>query len=290
MTGAFAPAHPAPLPQAGQGSSGSIASARDLIESSGIDASEARSLLAFVLDAKREALIARPQQPVAPDGVARFRDLCARRARGEPVAYLLGQREFFGRPFQVDRSVLIPRPETESLVEAALRQMQGIFAPRVLDLGTGSGCIAITLALERPDAQVWATDVSRSALQVARRNAAALSASVALLCGWWFASLSGRFELIVANPPYVADGDPRLAELSYEPREALTGGVDGMSSLTQIVREAPKYLATAGALLLEHGYNQGRAVRELMASSGFRSTRTLQDLAGIDRVCVGRIK
>ena len=289
MTAAFAPSPQAPLPQAGEGSSGSIASARDLIESSGIDASEARSLLAFVLDAKREALIARPQQPVTPDGVARFRDLCARRARGEPVAYLLGQREFFGRLFRVDRSVLIPRPETECLVEAALRQMQGIFAPRVLDLGTGSGCIAITLALERPDAQVWAIDVSRSALEVARRNAAALSASVAFLCGCWFAPLRGRFELIVANPPYVASGDPHLEELSYEPREALTDGADGMSNLVQIARDAPKHLATGGALLLEHGYNQGRAVRKLMASSGFDSTHTLQDLAGIERVCVGRI-
>ena len=286
---ALAPSPPTPLPQAGEGGSGSIASARDLIASSGIDASEARSLLAFVLDATREALIARPQRAVEPDAMAHFGDLCARRARGEPVAYLLGQREFFGRLFRVDRSVLIPRPETESLVDAALRQLQGVPAPRVLDLGTGSGCIAITLALERPDAQVWATDISQPALEVARGNAAALSARVSFLCGRWFAPLRGRFELIVANPPYVAEGDPHLAELLCEPREALTDGADGLSCLVQIMSDAPKYLARGGALLVEHGYDQGAAVREFMGRSGFHSIRTLPDLAGIERVCVGRI-
>lgn len=260
----------------------------ELIAASGLAAPEARSLLAFVLQAAREALIARPEQPVQAPAAQRFASLCARRRAGEPIAYLLGEREFFGRSFGVDRSVLIPRPETECLVEAALEVLEGIRAPRVADLGTGSGCIAITLALQRPDARVYATDLSRPALERARANAAALGARVEFLCGSWYEPLAGRFDLIVSNPPYVAQGDPHLADLVFEPEEALTAGVDGLSCLRTIVESASAHLAEDGALLVEHGFDQAPRVQEMMYASGFRSAVTREDLAGIPRVCVAR--
>jgi release factor glutamine methyltransferase len=263
---------------------------RDLITSSGIIASEARSLLAFVLDATRESLIAQPQRRVSAIAAARFHELCARRLAGEPIAYLLGEREFFGRRFRVDRSVLIPRPETECLVEAALQELKGLHSPMVLDLGTGSGCIAITLALERPDAHVVATDVSEPALELARTNAAELSAHVEFVRGHWYAPVPRRFDLIVSNPPYVAVTDPHLAELGSEPRQALTDGADGLGCLRAIVGQAPSHLIRHGALLVEHGYDQGAAVRAMMRESRFGSICTLADLAGVERVCRGRLR
>ena len=188
-------------------------SVADLIGTSGIASPEARSLLAFVLDVTRESLIAQPQRQVSASAAIRFSDLCTRRLVGEPMAYLLGQREFFGRRFRVDRSVLIPRPETECLVEAALQALRGQHGPSVIDLGTGSGCIAITLALEQANAEVWATDVSEPALDLARINAAELGARVQFLLGDWYAPARRRFDLIVSNPPYIVAGDPHLAEL-----------------------------------------------------------------------------
>ena len=261
--------------------------ARDLIASAGIVASEARSLLAFVLDSPREALIAHPRHQVPTSAAARFRDLCARRLAGEPIAYLLSDREFFGRRFRVDRSVLIPRPETECLVEAALDEMKGRGRPRVLDAGTGSGCIAITLALERPDAEVSATDVSEAALELARSNATALGARVGFIHADWYVPEVRRFDLIVSNPPYIAADDPHLIDLACEPREALTDGGDGLSCLRAIIDRAPAHLTTRGALLVEHGYDQAAAVRAMMIRNGFGSIRTLTDLAGVERVCWG---
>jgi release factor glutamine methyltransferase len=241
-----------------------------------------------VLDATRESLIAQPRREAPAGAAARLRELSGRRLAGEPMAYLLGQREFFGRPFRVDRSVLIPRPETECLVEAALQQLQGQSAPSVIDLGTGSGCIAITLALERPDAGMWATDVSEPALELARTNAAALGARVQFLHGHWYAAAGRRFDLIVANPPYVAAGDPHLAELGCEPSAALTDGGDGLSCLRAIIEQAQAHLNERGALLVEHGYDQGAAVRALMWQNGFQSIFTRTDLAGLERICVAR--
>ncbi len=204
------------------------------------------------------------------------------------MAYLLSQREFFGRRFRVDRSVLIPRPETECLVEAALQQIRGLSRPSVLDLGTGSGCIAITLALERPDAEVSAVEVSEAALELARTNAAELGACVVFIHGDWYAPTHRRFDMIVSNPPYVAAQDPHLAELGCEPREALTDGGDGLSCLRTIIGRAPAHLTDGGALLVEHGYDQGDAVRAMMIENGFGSVRTLTDLAGVERVCQGQ--
>jgi release factor glutamine methyltransferase len=260
--------------------------AGDLMASSGIAASEARALLAFALDATRESLIAQPQSGVPASAAERFRALCARRLAGEPMAYLLAQREFFGRPFQVDHSVLIPRPETECLVEAALRELRHLPRPHVLDLGTGSGCIAITLALECPDARIAATDRSETALEVARGNAAALGARVEFILGDWYAPIRERYDLIVSNPPYVAANDPHLSELGCEPLDALTDRADGLYCLRTVIDGAPTHLTAHGALLIEHGHDQGAAVRTMARARGFRSVRTLVDLAGIDRVCV----
>jgi release factor glutamine methyltransferase len=259
-----------------------------LIRSAGIAASEARALLAFVLEASRESLIAQPQREIGAAAAGRFRRLCGRRLAGEPIAYLLGQREFFGRPFKVGSSVLIPRPETECLVELALQQLSGLAEARVIDLGTGSGCIAITLALERPDAQVWGTDVSDQALELAKTNARELGARVAFVKGDWYAPADGRFDLVVSNPPYIAAADPHLAELRCEPRGALTDGRDGLSCLRAIIGQAGAHLTERGVLLVEHGYDQGAAVRELMQKSGLRSAQTHTDLAGLERVCLAR--
>jgi release factor glutamine methyltransferase len=257
-----------------------------LIGSSGIAASEARSLLALALGCSRESLIAHPGRPVSAAVAEQFETMCARRRSGEPMAYLLGQREFYGRRFRVDPSVLIPRPETECLIEVALRHLQDRDSPRVLDLGTGSGCIAITLALERPDARVVASELSEAALTVARANALELGARVEFLQGDWYAPTPGRFDLIISNPPYVAAEDPHLARLGAEPRRALTDDGDGLSCLRAITAQAGAHLAEGGFLLVEHGYDQGLAVRELMRRSGFRSVRTLNDLAGRERVCL----
>jgi len=262
--------------------------AQELIARSGIDALEARSLLALVLGSPRESLVAHPQRPVSASEAARFAGLCARRRGGEPVAYLLGVREFYGREFRVGPAVLIPRPETECVVEAALQALRGVARPCVIDLGTGSGCIAVTLALERPDAEVWATDASGQALALARANAGALGARVRFLHGHWFAGTERRFDLIVSNPQYVAAGDPHLADLAFEPRQALTDGADGLGCLRAIVAHAGARLNARGALLVEHGWDQGTAVRALMRQHGLQAVSTLKDLAGLERGCLAR--
>ena len=262
--------------------------ARDLMAASGIEAPEARSLLAFVLDVPRESLLAQPLRGIEATAASRFRELCARRLAGEPMAYLLGQREFYGRCFRVDRAVLIPRPETECLIDLALDVLSGLDGPTVVDLGTGSGCIAITLALERPDAVLWATDLSEQALELARANAGELGAAVTFLGADWYGTALGRFDLIVSNPPYIATDDPHLTALRHEPRRALTDDQDGLSCLRSIIGQAVNHLTERGALLVEHGYDQGEAVRELMQQSGLRSIQTRTDLAGLERACLGR--
>ena len=264
------------------------AAAHQLIATSGLAEFEARALLALVLDLARESLIAHPSRAVGETAAARFRELCQRRRAGEPMAYLLGAREFFGRRFRVDRSVLVPRPETECLIDLALQVLSGQSRPSVLDLGTGSGCIAITLALERPDAVLWATDVSKPALDLARTNARELGAHVRFLNGDWYGAAPGRFDLIVSNPPYIAGGDPHLAALHDEPRLALTDGYDGLSCLRLIIGQAGAHLTGHGALVVEHGHDQGAAVRELLQQNGLRSIRTCTDLAGLERACLAR--
>lgn len=259
-----------------------------LLQASGLPAREARALIAKHLATTREALVAHPEREVAQQDVHAIQLLIDRRRNGEPFAYLVGEREFYGRPFEVGPAVLIPRPETELLVRLALGVARSIPQAAVLDLGTGSGCIAITLALEAPHARVTATDISGAALAVARSNARKLGAPVAFTRSDWFAAVEGRFDLIVSNPPYVAQGDSHLDDLRFEPRAALTSGADGLSALRSIVAAAGGYLQPGGRLLLEHGYDQAARVRDLLRGHGFGDVETTRDEAGNERVTAAR--
>lgn len=258
-----------------------------------IPVSEARSLLADVLGRDRVWLESHRDDPIAPELASRFAALVGRRAAGEPVAYLLGRREFYGRDFIVSPAVLIPRPETELLVEWALEAAAGLVSPRILDLGTGSGCIAVTLALERPDAQVTATDVSPEALEIARRNAARLGARVEFAHGDWFSAVgSDRFNLVVANPPYVASEDPHLraGDLRFEPPNALASGPEGMDAIRLILAGASAHLARGGWLAIEHGFDQGPACIRAFSDAGLYGVRQMKDLAGLARMTTGFVK
>lgn len=266
-----------------------MSSVAELLAGCALPRAEARLLLAAALGAPVESLVARPERPVDGAAAARFALLAARRAGGEPVAYLLGDREFYGRRFAVSPAVLVPRPETELLVELALARLRARPASRVLDLGTGSGCIAVTLALEYPQAEVVAVDRSADALEVARSNAQRLGARVEFALGDWYAAVGGGFDLVVANPPYVAAADAHLADLRHEPRHALAAGDDGLADLRRIVAAAPAYLNGGGWLAVEHGHDQGAAVRALFAQAGFAGVETHRDLAGIERVCAGAL-
>lgn len=212
----------------------------------------------------------------------------SRRRAGEPVAYLLGEKEFHGLSLQVDARVLVPRPDTETLVEWALLCLEGRAAPRVLDLGTGSGAIALALQHARPDARVDAVDASADALAVAQANAARLGLPVRFAQADWLDGAGTGYTVIASNPPYIAAGDPHLPALRHEPSSALVSGADGLDDIRRIVQDAPAHLAEGGWLLLEHGHDQAAAVRELLASRGFAEAQSRDDLAGIQR-CSGGI-
>jgi len=251
---------------------------------------EARVLAAHAWQVDHAWLIAHDTDPLTEAHITQFETLLTRRLAGEPVAYLVGTREFYGRPFQVSPDVLIPRPDTELLVERALANLPPDQVADVLDLGTGSGCIAITLALERPLARVTAVDRSPAALAIAQRNAEILDAPVEFLTSDWFDALAGRrFDLIVSNPPYIAAADPHLArgDVRFEPLAALAAGQDGLDDLRRLIRDACAHLRPGGVLLLEHGYDQADAVVELLRQQGFEQISTLRDLAGLDRVSGG---
>jgi len=252
---------------------------------------EALLVLAHVLGVRKESLIAHPERVVDAASEARFEEALERIAAGFPATYFLGRQSFWGRDFVVTPDVLIPRADTETLVESALDYANQLEAPRILDLGTGSGAIAITLALEVPGASVVATDISPAALQIAQKNANVLKADVRFLQSDWFASLAHeRFDLIVSNPPYIHPEDEHLAALRFEPHMALTDGIDGLSYLSHIIAQAPKHLKACGTLLLEHGYDQGHAVRALCASGPFEAIHTIKDLGGNERVTCATIK
>jgi release factor glutamine methyltransferase len=268
-----------------------------LLRGSPLPPLEARILLTHVLGWRPTQLITRSDEALDAAKVGQFRALEARRVAGEPVAQLVGAREFFGLSFEVTPDVLIPRPETELLVDTALAAMERISRPRVLDLGTGTGAIAVAIASTRPDAHVWALDRSAEALVVATRNAASLldakrpGGAPLLAQSDWYDSLdtSLRFDVIVSNPPYIANGDPHLSEgdLRFEPRGALTDEADGLSAIRKIVAGAPARLANHGVLWIEHGYDQAEAVRELLTVQGFSQVRSERDLAGIERISGG---
>jgi release factor glutamine methyltransferase len=252
-----------------------------------IDRLDARLLLQYATGCSHTDVLARPETEINALAQAQFAAWVERRAAGEPLAYLVGESEFRGRVFQVSPAVLIPRPETEVLVELALETLSRLTSPRVLDLGTGSGIIAISLALECPAAQVLAVDIENEAILMARNNAGRLAAVVDFRQGDWFAPVAGeRFDLIVANPPYVAADDPHLAlsGLPFEPQGALTDGGDGLSCIRHIISHAAAHLRPGGWLLFEHGYDQGTISRNLLTDAGFQVPLTYSDLAGIDRV------
>jgi release factor glutamine methyltransferase len=267
------------------------ASVRDLLAALPLDPLENRILLCQATGLTRVQLITQAERPLSADEAARLAQLVRRRLAGEPIAYIVGRREFFGLDFQVNDAVLIPRPDTELIVELALERLPA--DGRMLDMGTGSGAIAVAAAHTRPDARVTALDLSEAALDVARHNAASNGVQVRFLRSDWFAALGAneRFALIASNPPYIAAGDAHLSQgdLRFEPSGALTDHADGLSALRTIIEGSPPYLEPGGWLLLEHGYDQAAAVRALLLAQGFIEVRSWRDLAGIERVSGGRI-
>lgn len=258
---------------------------------SGIAAVDARVLLRFVLGWGDAHLAARPEQVLTEDQQDRYFSLLERRRAGEPVAYLTGEREFFSLGFRVTPAVLIPRPETELLVELALERIGPEARAQVLDLATGSGCVALAIARHRPRTRVTATDCSREALDVAIENARRLHvANITFKLSDWFSALEGRkFDLIVSNPPYIADGDPHLdqGDVRFEPKRALIGGADGLGCIRHIVVHAHRHLPGGGWLFFEHGYDQGARCRRLLARAGFAGALSRADFAGTERVSGG---
>ncbi|MFM1897338.1 MAG: hypothetical protein RLZZ385_2412 [Pseudomonadota bacterium] len=250
-------------------------------------------LLAEAMACSRTALLTHPQQELSAQQESRFNDLLARRLKGEPVAYLLGHREFWSLDLQVNAAVLIPRPETELLVELALNIVAeaGSTAPVIVDLGTGSGAIALALASELPAARVWGVDNSAAALAVAIGNADRLGLQrVQWVLSDWFAGLGDRtFNLIVSNPPYIASQDPHLLEgdLRFEPQQALVSAGDGLQDIRRLIDQGRTHLCPGGWLLLEHGWQQGEAVRDLLRDAGYDKVAGRRDLAGLDRVSYG---
>ena len=253
---------------------------------------EAQILAAHALDVDRAWLIAHDRDALSTAHYAAIEIHIARREQGEPVAYILGEKEFYGRVFKVTPDVLIPRPETELLIEAALERLPRDRPASVLDLGTGSGCIALTLALERPKCQVWAMDRSEAALAVARANAQRLRVDgLRFLTAHWYAALGAEsFDLIVANPPYIRADDPHLnrGDVRFEPVSSLSSGMSGLDDLSLIVGQAPRHLKPAGWLLVEHGWDQGDSCRTLFDLGGFKEIGTLRDASGNERVTLGR--
>jgi len=253
---------------------------------------EAQILVSRAICVNRAWLIAHGQDTPDRAQSAAIEALVARREQGEPVAYILGEKEFYGHLFMVNPDVLIPRPDTELLIEQALARIPSDLAVDVLDLGTGSGCIAITLALARPLARVTAVDRSPAALAIAQRNADILNARVEFLTSDWFEALAGRrFDLVVSNPPYIAAADPHLArgDVRFEPLTALAAGQDGFDDLRRLIHGACAHLKPGGTLLLEHGYDQSEGVKALLRESGFSHPRSWADLSGILRISAGEV-
>lgn len=269
----------------------SIDDALQLARRLGVDRLDAQLLVGAVLQQPRSWLLAHDRDPLPLDAAERISALLQRRAAGEPAAYLLGHQEFFGLTLAVNPEVLVPRPDTETLVNWALEVLAlhptTDAPPRVLDLGTGSGAIALAVAHTHPAAQVTAVDASEGALRTARLNGERLGLSVNWRLGSWFEAVAGeRFDLILSNPPYIAEHDPHLPDLRFEPRSALTAGADGLDDLRTIIQQAPAHLNPGGWLLLEHGWDQAEAVAQLLRDRGFLGVDHRHDLGGHAR-CTG---
>jgi release factor glutamine methyltransferase len=254
---------------------------------------DAEALLSHVTGKSRAYFRTWPERALSSEETEAFLALLEQRAQGQPIAYLLGKREFWSREFVVTQEALIPRPETELLVELALARIAPGQPAQIADLGTGTGALAITLGLELPLAQITAVDISPQALAIAQRNAARLgAANIRFLQGDWLQMLAPRpnFDLIVSNPPYIASGDPHLeqGDVRFEPRLALVSGVEGLDAIRQIVQASPQYLQAGGWLLLEHGYDQAEAARRLLREAGLQAVESHRDLAGCERASGGR--
>lgn len=260
-----------------------------LAQAQGIDRLDASLLLLHVLgrDHDRAWLLAHSSDEITTAVQSRFDALCEQRREGRPLAYLTGEREFFGLSLQVDRRALVPRPDTETLVDWAL-QLTLPERTRAIDLGTGSGAIALALKHARPHWQVWGLDISPAALNLARLNARRLNLSIDWLEGHWMAGVAGPFDLIVSNPPYIAEGDEHLPALRHEPALALTAGPRGLDALSVVIEQAPARLTAGGWLLLEHGHDQAEVVCKKLKRSGFLEVQSRKDLSGIPRCSGGR--
>ncbi len=274
-----------------------------LLTQAPIPYTESRLLLGFLTQKPLSFFMAHGEDLVPVSILEDYKRLLDRRLAGEPMAYIFGHKDFYGREFQVNASVLIPRPETEHLIDLSLSLLEPLLKPKphavsndltVLDLGTGSGIIAVTLALELPQAQVYASDFSAAALTVAQNNAKTLHANVTFLAGSWLQPWAQhhpdlRFDLIVSNPPYIEKNDPHLCQgdLRFEPQQALSDDANGLSCLQAITEQAPKHLKKGGFLLLEHGYDQGAACRDLLRDAGFDAVQTQTDYANLDRITWG---
>ena len=256
-----------------------------------IDRFEAKLLLTYCLGVNRTYLITHDRDELSEDVLSRYEDCVNKRQKGMPVPYICGHQEFYGRSFDVTADVLIPRPDTETIIDFILQQCSKNQPLTLIDLGTGSGCIAVTLALENPKLSVSATDLSPKALAIARQNAKKLGASVNFYEGSWFDAVAdhSRFDIIVSNPPYIHSEDEHLQNLHYEPIGALTDGADGLRHIVHIIEKAPQYLNPNGLLAFEHGWDQGRSVRALFESYPcWHEIITLKDLGGNDRVTAAR--
>ncbi|MDD4943557.1 MAG: peptide chain release factor N(5)-glutamine methyltransferase [Rhodoferax sp.] len=269
-----------------------LAQALTALQTAGLERLDAQLLLLHVLGQapnQRGWLLAHDTSVLPAKLASELHQLAQRRLAGEPLAYLSGHKEFFGLDLQVDARVLVPRPDTETLVHWALELLHG--AQRVLDLGTGSGAIALALKASQPALQVHAIDLSADALHVAQANAQRLQLAVTFGQGAWFDGLTcdyAPFDCIVSNPPYIAANDPHLPALTFEPTQALTSGAEGLDDIRDIIAQAPKHLAADGWLLLEHGYDQAPAVRQLLRQAGFAHVQSKLDLAGIERCSGGQ--
>jgi len=264
----------------------------DLLRAGEIDQADARVLLRGVLQLTDAQIAAHPERELTDDERGQYRALVARRRAGEPVAYLTGEREFYSMAMKITPAVLIPRPETELLVDLALQRAPQGRAFRVLDLATGSGCVAVAIAHARPAASVTATDVSTAALALARENAGRHGAALEVIESDWFEALAARrFDIIVANPPYVAANDRHLDEgdLRFEPRAALVAGPTGYECIDKIVAQSPRHLEPGGWLLVEHGHDHAAGCRDRLARGKFKEVFSARDLAGIERVSGGQV-
>jgi len=244
-------------------------------------------LLAHVLNQPRVYLYAHPEEMLTSDQCEQFSQLIKRREQGEPLVYITGKIEFYGLAFDITSDVLIPRPETELLVDYVLANLN-IKTASVLELGTGSGIIAITLAKYRPDWKITATDISEEALRAAQRNGQLHDVANIkwVKSDWYNTIIPAKYDLIVSNPPYIAQNDPHLGDLSYEPQSALVSGIEGLDAIKEVIERAGDYLAVDGRIVLEHGYNQSEAVQRCLCERGFKDIKTIEDLNHQPRVTV----